>query len=120
MYSNWSAPFLCLQQTASGKDFNLVLFLILLRFNTAIITLCAISQASCSFWKRKSQDKAAKAPRVKTKVIKRAAKKKTAESSEPPEDVGDSAEEVKFDSLDFYSYILLIMIIPRMMRRPAM
>ena len=62
----------------------------------------------------------AKAPHGKTKVIKRAAKKKTAESSEPPEDVGDSAEEVKFDSLDFYSHILLIMITPRMTRRPAM
>mgnify|MGYP000887864793 CR=1 FL=1 len=62
----------------------------------------------------------AKAPRGKTKVIKKAAKKKTAESSEPPEDVDDSAEEVKFDSLDFYPYILLIMITPRMMRRPAM
>ena len=32
-----------------------------------------------------------------TKVIKKAAKTKTAESSEPPEDVDDSAEEVKFD-----------------------
>ena len=50
----------------------------------------------------KPQDKPAKAPRAKSKVTKKTAKKKTAESSEPPEDVNESAEEVKLDSLGFY------------------
>nr|XP_020164194.1 serine/arginine repetitive matrix protein 1-like [Aegilops tauschii subsp. strangulata] len=35
------------------------------------------------FWKKKSQDKPAKTPRVKTKVTKKPAKKKNAEPSEP-------------------------------------
>ena len=36
---------------------------------------------------------------MKSKVTKRAAKKKTAESSDPPEDVDESDHEVELDSL---------------------
>ena len=39
------------------------------------------------------------APRAKSKVTKRAAKKKTAESSDPPEDIDESDQEVELDSL---------------------
>ena len=81
--------------------------MIRLRFNTVIINLCLILQANSSFWKRKAQDKPARAPRVKSKVTKRAAKKKTAESSDPPEDVDESEQEVKLHSLgSFFIHLI--------------
>ena len=46
-------------------------------------------------------------PRPKSKVIKKAAKKKTAESSDPPEDVDESDPEVELDSLGSF-FIRLI------------
>ena len=55
----------------------------------------------------KPQDKPARAPRNKTKVTKRPAKKKTAESSDPPEDVDDSEPEVELDSLgSFFMHLI--------------
>ena len=47
------------------------------------------------------------APRNKTKVTKGPAKKKTAESSDPPEDVDDSEPEVELDSLgSFFMHLI--------------
>ena len=81
--------------------------MIRLRFNTAIIILCLILQAKDSFWKRKAQDKPARAPRAKSKVTKRPAKKKTTESSDPPEDVEESEQEVELDSLgSFFVHLI--------------
>ena len=81
--------------------------MIRLRFNIALINLCLIFQANSSFWKSKASDKPARAPRAKSKVIKRAAKKKTGETADPPEDVEDSDQEVELDSL-FSFFIHLI------------
>ena len=62
-------------------------------------------QSNDPFWKRKPQDKPAKpqdkpvrAPRAKSKVTKRPAKKRTGESPDPAEDE-DSNTEVELDSL---------------------
>ena len=79
----------------------------------AIPYTCGLS-AKDPFWKRKTQDKPAKAQdkparalRAKSKVIKSPAKKKTAESSDPPEDVDDSEQEVEFDSLgSFFVHLI--------------
>ena len=76
--------------------------MIRLRFNTTIIILCLILQANSSFWKRKTQDKPARAPRAKSKVINKAAKKKTDESADPPEDIEESDQEVELDSLSLF------------------
>ena len=47
------------------------------------------------------------APRVKTKATKRAAKKKTAESSDRPEDVDESEQEVELGSLgSFFVHLI--------------
>ena len=44
---------------------------------------------------------------MKSKVTKRAAKKKTAESSDPPEDVDESDPEVELDSLgSFFIHLI--------------
>ncbi|XP_044412477.1 histone-lysine N-methyltransferase SETD2 isoform X2 [Triticum aestivum] len=51
------------------------------------------SAAKDSFWKRKTQDKPARAPRAKSKVTKKPAKRKTAESADPPEDIEESDQE---------------------------
>ena len=72
-----------------------------------LILLYLISQANSSFWKRKTQDKPARAPRVKTKATKRAAKKKSAESSDPPKDIDESDQEVELDSLgSFFMHLI--------------
>ena len=69
----------------------------------------------------KPQDKPARAPRSKTKAIKKPTKKKTAE----PSNVGNDDEldnpdsEVELDSLGSFSYTSLTMIIIRLMRRLA-
>ena len=48
-----------------------------------------------------------RAPRAKSKVIKKAAKKKTTESSDPPEDVDESDPEVELDSLgSFFIHLI--------------
>ena len=48
-----------------------------------------------------------RAPRAKSKATKRPAKKKTAESSDPPEDVDDSESEVELDSLgSFFIHLI--------------
>ena len=48
-----------------------------------------------------------RAPRAKSKATKRPAKKKTAESSDPPEDVDDSEQEVELDSLgSFFIHLI--------------
>ena len=47
------------------------------------------------------------APRVKTKVSKKPAKKRTAESPDPAEDVDDSESEVELDSLgSFFMHLI--------------
>ena len=67
------------------------------------IILCATSQANSSFWKR---TKPARAPRAKSKVTKKAAKKKTTESSDPLEDE-ESDAEVELDSLgSFFVHLI--------------
>ena len=72
-----------------------------------LILLCSISQANSSFWKRKTQDKPVRAPRAKSKVTNRAAKKKTAESSDLPEDIDESDLEVELDSLgSFFIHLI--------------
>ena len=71
-------------------------------------------QSNDPFWKRKPQDKPAKlqdkpvrAPRAKSKVTKRPAKKRTAESPDPAEDVDDSESEVELDSLgSFFMHLI--------------
>ena len=61
-------------------------------------------QANNSFWKR---TKLARAPRAKSKVTKKAAKKKTTESSDPPEDIDQSDQEVELDSLgSFFIHLI--------------
>ena len=79
-----------------------------------MIAFCLSLQDKDLFWKKKTQDKLAKpqdkparAPRNKTKVTKRPAKNKTAESSDPPEDVDDSEPEVELDSLgSFFVHLI--------------
>ena len=44
---------------------------------------------------------------MKSKVTKRAAKKKTAEPSDPPEDIDESDQEVELDSLgSFFIHLI--------------
>ena len=113
MQQDWAASLLCLQQTASCKNLSFC-FLIRLPFNIFLIAFCLFLQAKDPFWKRKTQDKPAKpqdkpvrAPRAKSKATKRPAKKKTAESSDPPEDVDDSEQEVELDSLgSFFIHLI--------------
>jgi len=73
--------------------------LIRLHFNTAIIILCLTFQANISFWKKKASEKTTRAPRAKSKAVKKSTKKKTSEAADPPEDVEDSDQEVELDSL---------------------
>ena len=61
------------------------------------------------FWKKKPQDKPAKTPRPKTKVIKKPAKKRTTESSEPNDgaDLANPDSEVELDSLgSFFIHLI--------------
>ena len=61
------------------------------------------------FWKKKLQDKPAKTPRIKTKVTKKPAKKKTAESPglNNDEDLDDPESEVELDSLgSFFIHLI--------------
>ena len=102
------------------------IFVIRLLFSFFLTTFCLSVQARDPFWKRKTQDKPAKAQDklvrdlcAMSKVTKRPTKKKTAESSDPPEDVDESEQEVELDSLGSFSYTLLTMTVPRMMRKPA-
>ena len=67
--------------------------------NFILILLCLFLQANNSFWKRKASDKPVRTQRPKSKVIKKAGKKKTGESSDPPEDVNESENEVELYSL---------------------
>ena len=61
-------------------------------------------QANNFFWKR---TKPARAPRAKSKVTKKAGKKKTTESSNPPGDVDESDPEVELDSLgSFFIHLI--------------
>ena len=63
-----------------------------------------IFQADNSFWKR---TKPARAPRAKSKVTNKAGKKKTTESSDPPEDVDESDLEVELNSLgSFFIHLI--------------
>ena len=57
-----------------------------------------MSQANNSFWKRTKPVRA----RAKTKVTKKVSNKKTAESSDPPEDIDESDQEVELDSLGLF------------------
>ena len=60
-------------------------------------------RANSSFWKR---TKPARAPRAKSKVTEKAGKKKTTESSDPPEDE-ESDAEVELDSLgSFFVHLI--------------
>ena len=64
-------------------------------------------ESNSSFWKRKAQDKPARAPRAKSKVIKKPAKKKTTESADPPEDVDESKQDVELGSLgSFFVHLI--------------
>ena len=73
-------------------------------------------QGDDPFWKKKSQDKLAKtqdkpvrAPRVKTRVTKKPAKKRTAEASDLPndEELDDPESEVELDSLgSFFIHLI--------------
>ena len=71
-------------------------------------------QSNDPFWKRKPQDKLAKAqdkpvraPCNKTKVTKRPSKKRTAKSCDPAEDVDDSEPGVELDSLgSFFMHLI--------------
>ena len=66
-------------------------------------------QGDDPFWKRKPQDKTAKTPRTKTKVTKKPAKKKTAESPDLPndEELDDPESEVELDSLgSFFIHLI--------------
>ena len=64
-------------------------------------------QPNSSFWKRKTSDKPDRAPRAKSKATKKAAKKKTGEAADPPEDAEDSDQEVKLDSLgSFFIHLI--------------
>ena len=73
-------------------------------------------QGDDPFWKRKphdklakSQDKPAKTPHAKTKVTKKPAKKKTAESPDLPndEELNDPESEVELDSLgSFFIHLI--------------
>ena len=59
------------------------------------------------FLEEESFRQTGEAPRAKSKVIKKAAKKKTAESSDPPEDVDESDPEVELDSLgSFFIHLI--------------
>ena len=62
-----------------------------------------------------------RAPRVKTKVTKRPAKKKNTEASDIPndEELDDPESEVELDSLGSFSFTSLSMIVIRMMRKLA-
>ena len=61
-------------------------------------------QANNSFWKR---TKPARAPHAKSKVTKKAGKKKTTESSDLPEDVDESDPDVELDSLgSFFIHLI--------------
>ena len=78
------------------------------------MTFCLSLQSNDPFWKRKSQDKPAKpqdkpvrAPRAKSKASKKPAKKRTAESPDPAEDVDDSESEVELDLLgSFFMHLI--------------
>ena len=73
-------------------------------------------QGDDPFWKKKSQDKSAKpqdkpvrAPRVKTRVTKKPAKKRTAEASDLPndEELDGLESEVELDSLgSFFIHLI--------------
>ena len=78
-------------------------------------------QDDSPFWTRKLQDKPAKKTRMKSKAIRKPAKKKTnpAELFNLDDKDDDEESEVELDSLGSFLYILLTMTIIRMMRRPA-
>ena len=101
------APFYTSNKPPAVRNLPFLPLLIRLLFNIVLITLCLILQAKVSFWKRKASDKPARAPRAKSKVIRKAAKKKTTESSDPPEDVDESDLAVELDSLGSF-FIRLI------------
>ena len=85
-------------------------------FKCFLMTFCSSLQGNDPFWKRKPQDKPAKpqdkpvkVPRQKTKVVKKPAKKRTAESPGPAnnEDLDDSESEVELDSLgSFFMHLI--------------
>ena len=79
-------------------------------------------QADDPFWKKKSQDKPIKNPRLKTKASKKPMKRRNVEPSEPiiDDDLEYPDSEVELDSLGSFLYTLLTMIIIRMKRKPAM
>ena len=89
-------------------------FLIRPLIETFLMAFCLSLQDKDPFWKKKTEDKPAKpqdkpvrAPRAKSMATKRPAKKKTAESSNPPEDIDDSEPEVKLDSLgSFFIHLI--------------
>ena len=59
------------------------------------------------FLEEKPLDKPVRTQRPKSKVVKRAGKKKTTESSDPPEDVDESENEVELDSLgSFFVHLI--------------
>ena len=77
--------------------------------NHSFITCCPSAQGDDPFGKRKSQDKPARAPRIKTRVTKRPEKKKTTEASDLPndEELDDPESEVELDSLgSFFIHLI--------------
>ena len=66
-------------------------------------------QSDDSFWKKKTQDKPVRAPRIKTKATKKPAKRKTGESSVLPneEELDDLELELELDSLgSFFIHLI--------------
>ena len=58
------------------------------------------------FWKKKTSEKTVRAPRAKSKAVKKS-KKKTGEVVDPPEDAEESDQEVELDSLvSFFIHLI--------------
>lgn len=101
------APFYTSNKPPAVRSLPFLPVLIRLLFNIVLITLCLILQANDAFWKRKASNKPMRDARAKSKVTKKEAKKKTAESSDPPEDVDESDPEVELDSLgSFFIHLI--------------
>ena len=78
-----------------------------LRFNIVLIILCLTFQANSSFWEKKASEKPTRAPRAKSKAVKKSTKKKTGEVADPPEDAEDLDQEVELDSLgSFFIHLI--------------
>ena len=63
-------------------------------------------QTNNNFWKKKTSEKTVRAPRAKSKAVKKS-KKKIGEAADPPEDAEESDQEVELDSLaSFFIHLI--------------